>query len=137
VLNVAFGGSLWEDVAVMKPGASIHDSSPVLEWKKRVHTVTVEEGSRLQSVIGQSELSVNSLHHQAVREVGTGLRVSDQSADGVVEAMEVDGHPFAVAVQWHPEHLVGDDPAMRALFEALVQASAIDVLDSPRQASAE
>jgi gamma-glutamyl-gamma-aminobutyrate hydrolase PuuD len=66
---------------------------------------------------------VNSLHHQGLQHIGAGLAVTGHAQDGMVEAVELPGHPFAIAVQWHPEWLQ-DDPAMRALFRAFVQAAA-------------
>ncbi len=69
--------------------------------------------------VGRSLLMVNSLHHQACRQVADGLRVTAYAPDRLVEAIELPGHPFALAVQWHPEALP-DVPEMRALFEAFV-----------------
>jgi len=78
--------------------------------------------SRLARIAGGPTLAVNSLHHQACREVGAGLRVVARAPDGLIEALEVPDHRFALAVQWHPEALP-QVAEMRALFGALVAAS--------------
>ena len=62
------------------------------------------------------------MHHQAIKQVGKGLKVNAQAEDGVIEGVELPGKRFVVGVQWHPEHLQ-DDPGMRALFEELVRAA--------------
>jgi putative glutamine amidotransferase len=78
--------------------------------------------SRLARILGDPELEVNSLHHQGIRDVGAGLRVTARAPDGLVEGLERDGDGWVVAVQWHPEWLLEDDPRMKRLFEAFVQA---------------
>ncbi|HET8725345.1 MAG TPA: gamma-glutamyl-gamma-aminobutyrate hydrolase family protein [Anaeromyxobacteraceae bacterium] len=87
------------------------------------HDVAVEPGSLLERVAGPDPLSVNSTHHQAVKEPGRGVRVTGRAPDGVVEAIELDGAPFALGVQWHPEALAGRDPRQRAILRGLVDAA--------------
>jgi putative glutamine amidotransferase len=119
LLNVAFGGSLWQDLAaqgVVEPVHDRHDTDRSL----LVHELEIERGSRLQEVVQESRLVVNSLHHQGVREVGAGLRVTGRSPDGLVEALEVPGRRFVMGVQCHPEELVDDHPWAARLFSALV-----------------
>jgi putative glutamine amidotransferase len=84
--------------------------------------VRLEPGSRLAHILGGSETPVNSLHHQAVRDLAPGLRPLGYAPDGLVEAFELPGHPFGLAVQWHPECLTEHAP-MRALFRALAEAA--------------
>ncbi len=122
VLNVALGGSLYGDVAE-HPNAGRHTYAPGLPYDLRPHLVRLEEASRLAEVIGAPLVAVNSLHHQACRQVAPGLRAVAHAPDGLVEALEVPAHPFALAVQWHPECLP-DAPEMRRLFEAFVAACA-------------
>jgi putative glutamine amidotransferase len=82
------------------------------------------EDTRLGAILGVSELAVNSFHHQAVSVLGRGLRDVAWAPDGVVEAIEHDDRQrFVLAVQWHPEDLVGHDAAARALFAAVVTAA--------------
>jgi putative glutamine amidotransferase len=121
VLNVALGGSLYQDIP-SEPGSPIAHSQR--EPRARAtHAVKVQPGSRLGDVLGRLDVDVNSMHHQAIRRAGDGLRVVAWAADGIVEGAEVPGHPFALAVQWHPEELIGHDAAARNLFGALVAAA--------------
>ncbi len=87
------------------------------------HEVVIESNTRLHRIVGCDRLAVNSSHHQAVKTLGVGLRVTARSPDGVVEAIEMRGDIFCVCVQWHPERLVPDRAEHLALFEALVEAS--------------
>jgi putative glutamine amidotransferase len=122
VLNVALGGSLYADVAE-HPGAVRHTYSPGLPTDLRPHTVQVAAGTRLAELLGAPVVAVNSLHHQACRALAPTLRASARAPDGLLEAAEVPGHPFALAVQWHPECLP-EAPEMQRLFAALVGAAA-------------
>jgi gamma-glutamyl-gamma-aminobutyrate hydrolase PuuD len=86
------------------------------------HRVTAESGTRLASLLGPGEFEVNSLHHQAIAEAGSGLRVCARAPDGVVEAIEsLDDSAFLLGVQWHPERL--DGPAGLDLIRAFVRAA--------------
>ena len=87
-----------------------------------VHSVLQEPGSRLASILGSGPVEVNSRHHQAVQQVGLGLRVTSRSDDGVVEGLERPDLRFAVAVQWHPEDQARRFPAQHRLFEAFAAA---------------
>ncbi len=88
--------------------------------------IRLQEHSRLSEILGTAPYAVNSLHHQAVARPGECVEIVGWSPDGVAEAMEIDGHPFALAVQFHPEELESDpeqpDEPSRALFRAFVQA---------------
>jgi putative glutamine amidotransferase len=107
MLNVAFGGTLLQDIGASHTG--------------RRHAVTFEPGSKL-AAIAQPE-TVNSRHHQAIDRLGAGLRVTVRGEDGVVEGIEAVGHPFVLAVQWHPEDLaVEGEQEARALFAAFADA---------------
>ncbi len=123
ILNVALGGTMWEDLASQYPNALKHDFFGKGLRNYLPHTVEVDSESDLAGLLGKNSTPVNSLHHQGVRDIAPELKVTAVAPDGVVEGLEVDGHPFGIAVQWHPENLVGDDPAMLALFEGLVKAS--------------
>ncbi len=118
-LNVAGGGSLIQDVTDMIPHAIRHQYFPEKPRNYVAHDVATVEGTRLSNILG-SEARVNSFHHQAVKDVAPGFRVSAYAPDGVIEAIEHTNGNFAVGVQWHPESLVESDTKMRALFEAFV-----------------
>jgi putative glutamine amidotransferase len=123
VLNVALGGTLHQDLA-SDPGSPIaHGQRESRDQPS--HAVKVLEGSRLAGVLGRLELDVNSMHHQAIKDLGRGLRAVAAAPDGIVEGAEVLHHPFALAVQWHPEELVAQDAAARNLFRAVVAAAAL------------
>jgi putative glutamine amidotransferase len=84
--------------------------------------VNVDESARLAGILGETLLHVNSLHHQGVKDIAPSLRAAGYSPDGLVEALEMPDHPYAVGVQWHPEWLT-DQPAMRRLFGSFVDAA--------------
>jgi len=123
VLNVAFGGTLIQDLPSQRPGAIDHD--PPMGRDVRSHPVTVTEISRLADILGEIELQANSFHHQAIDLLGEGLVATALAPDGVVEGVEsVDAHDWIVAVQWHPEELAHQPEASdMKLFAALVAAA--------------
>ncbi len=121
LLTVALGGSLWQD-AERQGAASGHDGHDGPRHRL-LHDLEVAPGSRLEAVLGAARVRVNSLHHQAVREVGPRLRVSGRSEDGLVEAVELPDRRFVVGVQCHPEELGDDQPWASHLFDALVKAA--------------
>ena len=121
VLNVALGGSLFQDVAG-DPGTDIqHQQGKPRE--EPTHPVKVVAGSRLAQVLGTTDLLVNSMHHQAVKAVGRGLVPVAFAPDTIIEGVELeDPDRFILGVQWHPEELTERDPSARRLFGALVAA---------------
>lgn len=123
VLNVALGGSLYQDIGSQCPAAGRHDWYPGFPRDLRAHGVALVDGTHLARVMDASALEVNSLHHQSVKDLAPALELAAVAPDGIVEAVEVRDHPFAVGVQWHPEELAGTDPRNQRLFEALVRAS--------------
>lgn len=124
VLNVALGGTLWEDIGSMVPNALEHDINNGKPRNHLSHPVQIRPDSHLAQIMGKTECKVNSIHHQAIRDLAPELMVTAHAPDNVIEGAEIPDHPFAVAVQWHPENLISDDPAMLALFRALVKAAA-------------
>jgi putative glutamine amidotransferase len=126
VLNVALGGSLYQDINSQCSTTIEHEAGSIQQcWENLDHTITLNHASRLADLLGATELEVNSLHHQALKEIGTGLEVTGCAPDGVVEAVEVAGHVFAIGVQCHPEQLWQQvDPRWRQVFAALVETAA-------------
>jgi putative glutamine amidotransferase len=122
VFNVALGGSLVQDIQAQLPGAEKHDWYPGYPRDHLPHIVSVQPQTRLASLLGPGSLPVNSLHHQAIKEVAPGLLVTARAPDQVIEAVELEDHPFALAVQWHPEELATGDARAQRLFDALVLA---------------
>jgi putative glutamine amidotransferase len=123
LFNVALGGTLWEDVGSQKSGALSHDLNNSHPRNHLGHTVSIEAGSALASHLGKTNTWVNTLHHQGIRELAPGLSITAVALDGLIEGVEIPDHPYAIGVQWHPECLVQDDPAMLSLFKGLVDAA--------------
>jgi putative glutamine amidotransferase len=118
-LNAACGGSLYLHLPEDLPRALPH-KDPTGEPHR--HAVVLEPNTRLEEIYGDGEVRVNSAHHQAVRQVGEGLRVGAKAPDGVIEAIEsVDANWFCVGVQWHPESESASALDMQ-LFECYIQA---------------
>lgn len=124
VLNVAMGGTLWQDIASQLPNAAKHDYHPGYPEDFLAHTIKPLPGSRLSKIIGDDETSVNSLHHQAIDKLGQDLRPVAHAPDGIIEAVEGIDDRWIVGVQWHPEWLVESDPGMLALFKTFGEACA-------------
>jgi len=114
-LNVAFGGTLYQDITDEIPSAENHR----LDSNKR-HRVRVEAGSLLHRILGVEELMTNSSHHQAIKTTKEPIRRVALSEDGIVEAIESTEHRFILGVQWHPERMTDEELHLR-LFKALVE----------------
>jgi putative glutamine amidotransferase len=122
VLNVALGGTLIQDIPTQVPNACQHYATPIAATV--IHTVEVTRDSLMARVVGLERLPVNSYHHQAVKDLGRGLKVNMVAPDGVVEGVESsEGKPI-LAVQFHPEELAANDSRMQSLFGWLVEVSA-------------
>jgi putative glutamine amidotransferase len=117
LVNVALGGDLIAHIPDQF-GTSVVHRAPQL--KAVPHDVRLDPQSRLARVLGETELTVQSVHHQAVGRLGDGLRAVAWSEDGLVEAVESDRHGFLIGVQWHPERDALSDPRAMRLFEELV-----------------
>jgi gamma-glutamyl-gamma-aminobutyrate hydrolase PuuD len=118
ILNVARGGTLYQHIPD-DPGVPAH-GEPGVAGGARQHDVTLERDSLVADVMGATKVRASCHHHQAIGEFGDGLRVVGRAADGIVEALELDG-AFVLGVQWHPEDTAADDPAQQRLFDALVR----------------
>ncbi|MBE2222094.1 MAG: gamma-glutamyl-gamma-aminobutyrate hydrolase family protein [Anaerolineae bacterium] len=123
LLNVALGGSLWADIPSQMPGGVNHDFDEGHPPQYQAHSVMIEPVSLLAEVLGTTETAVNSLHHQGIKVLAPSLRASAFSPDGLIEAVEIPEHPFAIGVQWHPEWLLNESAAMVNLFDRFVQAA--------------
>lgn len=120
-MNVAAGGTLYQDIESQLPGALQHKAKGPPSHP--AHSVRVEEGSLLGKIVGAPTLQVNSTHHQAIKDVARSLKASAVAPDGIVEAVEVPGGRFVLGLQWHPEYMAERCPESRALFEAFVAAA--------------
>ena len=120
VLNVALGGSLYQDIAGDTGSVIAHRQTEPRD--RPSHRVKVMgEGTRLGATLGAAEVEVNSMHHQAIKRLGRGLRDVAWAPDGIVEGVEMaPASALVLGVQWHPEELTARDPAARSLFRVLV-----------------
>ncbi len=123
VMNVAQGGSLFQDLKSEYPGETLaHQQKQLSRYTS--HAVQFSEDSALAAIFGCNALQVNSHHHQAVQKVAPGFTITATAPDGVIEALEYPELPFCIGVQWHPERLVESqkDTLHRRLFEAFADA---------------
>jgi putative glutamine amidotransferase len=120
VMNVAAGGTLIQDIPSQHETEIQHVSEP--DDRAR-HDIIIDGGTRLASIVGGTrETNVNSSHHQAIRNLGEGLRAAAHAPDGLVEGIEDPRHPFYVGVQWHPEDMSGEESAT-SIFGAFIDAA--------------
>jgi len=126
LLNVAYGGTLWQKVHEV-PGLSDHRENkgdPLELQYGPAHEVELVRDGLLHGLAGKDRVTVNSVHAQGVRTLGSALEIEARAPDGLVEAFRVRAAPaFAVAVQWHPEWQVMSNPFSRALFAAFGDAA--------------
>ena len=120
VLNVALGGTLYQDISSQVPESICH--TPRTDKAVNTHSIQLGATSRLRRLMGKPEIWVNGKHHQAVKDPAPGLVVTARAKDGVVEAVELPGSRFVIGVQWHPEGTWRDDRYSRRLFRAFVRA---------------
>jgi gamma-glutamyl-gamma-aminobutyrate hydrolase PuuD len=123
LVNVALGGSLWQDIPAERPGALTHRQPDGRD--ARTHEVIITPGSRLAEALRTTRCEVNSFHHQSIRDLAPGLVITARAPDGEVEGAETtQPDPWLLAVQWHPEefhhHAQAPD---HGLFDALVRES--------------
>jgi putative glutamine amidotransferase len=121
VINVALGGSLYEDILDQHPAGLDHRRGKHAR-DYLAHAVAVAPGSRLAELLGDTHVQVNSMHHQGVRQLAPSLQATATAPDGIIEAFELPDYPFGLAVQWHPECLP-EHAEMRRLFEVFIQAA--------------
>jgi putative glutamine amidotransferase len=130
VINVAFGGTLIQDIPSERSGTLDHN--PQGARRERVHSVHVEPESELARAVGASEIATNSSHHQAIDRLGDGLRITARTSDGIVEGLEsLDPAWWMVGVQWHPEELTETPEDWdRRLFAAFAERVSREQLSS-------
>lgn len=120
LFNVMLGGDLYQDIPTDYPSdVEHHETEP---YDKVAHMVTIEKNTPLYEAVGVTEMGVNSYHHQGIKNLGKGLQVAAKAPDGLVEAVYLPEHTFALAVQWHPEFSRLSDENSRKIFRAFVAA---------------
>jgi len=121
ILNVALGGTLVQDIPSQCETDIAHDEESARD--SRTHEISVEPGSLIATAIGTEHCTVNSFHHQSVKRVADGMRVTARSPDGIIEGLEsTDEDWWVMAVQWHPEEMTDSaEPWDRGLFKAFAR----------------
>jgi putative glutamine amidotransferase len=130
MLNVALGGTLYQDIPAQLDSELVHDSSYTRQdWAYMAHDLRLDPNSKLAQFFGTTNFPTNSLHHQSLKALGSGIKAVGWAPDGVVEAVEGRNGHFMVGVQCHPEALQGAaDPRWRALFQGFVESCQVAVL---------
>lgn len=125
VINVATGGSLWQDLATQGTSFQKHDYFPTAGFERDhlAHDVEVIASTKLKRYLESSRVPVNSMHHQGIKQLGNGLVASAIAPDGLIEAVEGADDAFLIGVQWHPEVFEMTDPHVRHLFGGFITAS--------------
>ena len=119
ILNVSRGGSLIQDIGSQVEHAIQHQQG--IPRERNSHEIRIEEGSLIEELAGaEASAMVNSHHHQAVRDLGAGLKATSRTSDGVVESIEDSNGKPIFAVQWHPELSWQNDPLSGSIFERFV-----------------
>lgn len=133
LMAVAFGGSLWQDIPSQLPSSYVKHRQGPTTSAYGTHSIDIEPGSLLSRVLGKDRAVVNSSHHQAVKDVPAGFRVTARSADGIIEALErsgrlkgfQDGNGWILGVQFHPEAITAaGNPEFLPIFQELVGQAA-------------
>lgn len=119
LLNVVMGGTLFQDLRREVEAAREHEQKH--DRSQPQHPVEIKDGTTTAEWLGKGMLMVNSTHHQAVNKLGERVLATATAPDGVIEGIELSGHPFAVGVQWHPEYLIHSLPLHLGLYRGLVQ----------------
>ncbi|WP_163102572.1 gamma-glutamyl-gamma-aminobutyrate hydrolase family protein [Peribacillus alkalitolerans] len=124
IMNVSLGGSLYQDLEKCYDKGDLLEHVSLEKWATHVHDINIENGSLVYKIFDENRINVNSIHHQAIRHLGDGLKATAKAADGIVEAIEYDdASRFVLGVQWHPEMLLKSDETHRKVFDAFIEAS--------------
>lgn len=117
LLNIALGGTLYQDISLYP--AKTLEHADEFQTGKVNHFVGIEKKSLLYDIIGKQKIFSNSSHHQCINKPAKGLQVSAVASDGIVEGLELEGYPFLISVQWHPERIFKRSHS-RKLFKAFM-----------------
>ncbi len=118
-INVGMGGSLYQDFPSQR-GASVHHQRVLATGHRALHTVSISEDNILYKIIGKTQITVNSSHHQSVKDLGKGINVGAYSEDSIVESVDMYPNYRVLGVQWHPEGFNGKDESMNKLLEFFI-----------------
>lgn len=116
-INVFLGGTLWQDLPSQHPSEIVHRQGK--PYGTPTHKVMLS--GDLSKLLGKETLEVNTLHHQAAKDLGENLEMTAVAPDGIIEAFQMEGKRFVWAVQWHPEYMFRTDPDSLAIFLCFVK----------------
>ena len=122
-INAVLGGTLYQDLPMQHPSEINHHQKPPYDIP--VHTVRIMKDSPLEKLLNIEQISVNSYHHQAIKDLSPKLKVMAESPDGLAEAVFMPDHRFLWAVQWHPEFSYLSDINSQKIFKAFIDAMGI------------
>lgn len=136
ILNVHQGGTLVQDIPAERPGKEVHGNTDLAAGAKKgdaEHDATLVAGSRLAKLAEMEDVHINSSHHQSIDRLGKRLRVTAQSADGIVEGVELEGaEQWVVGVQWHPERMPEDRFAQKIFGDFVAAVERIRAAITPK-----
>lgn len=121
LMNAHLGGTLYQDLPTQHPSAVNHQMTP--PYNRAIHQVTLTKGEPLHAILGVLEIGVNSYHHQGIKALSPQLVACGHANDGLVEAVYLPNHPFAMAIQWHPEFFFRDDNNCRLIMQAFIKSA--------------
>ncbi len=123
IMNVAAGGTVYQDIYSQRPGTDGHSPKIAFEGNE-YHSVLIKDESRLYHILETNEIKTNSYHHQAVKDIAGDYAASAFARDGIVECIESTSLNFAIGIQWHPEVMYEKYPLFCNLFKAFINAAA-------------
>lgn len=123
LLNVTLKGSLVQDIPSEVSTSISHRQKE--KFEKTSHWVHIAPDTLLYKILREYQIKVNSSHHQSIKKTGRDIKINAVSPDGVIEGVEIPGHPFALGVQWHPEWMVQKDKPSRKILKAFIDAANI------------
>lgn len=121
IMNVALGGTLYQDIFTQVGTKCLKHIQQAPRWHG-IHEISIEKTSKLFDIFKQEKLSVNSTHHQAVKDIGNDGIIVARTSDEIIEAVEWRNFKFAIGVQWHPEAMWEKEPIFLKIFEALIES---------------
>ncbi len=129
IINVAFGGTLYQDILQQKNDYCLQHNQTSPKYVA-THTVNIEKGSKLHQLIQKNSIRTNSFHHQAIKHIAPGFIVNSFTQDGIIEGLESQTSEFVLGVQWHPEMMALNHPNMLSIFNGLIQACQLHSLSA-------
>lgn len=126
LLNVVCGGTLYQDLSEILSTTIKHDQ--ISKRYEPYHSINIAKNTKLEELLGSSTL-VNSLHHQCIKELGTGLKATAHSKDGIIEAIEMPDRDFVMGLQWHPEEMAmhRDENMLNIFKEFIIKSRRIEI----------